>query len=104
MVPIRNGIEPFLNYDYIGAPWRNIPYNYQIEGIPKVNQVVGNGGLSLRSVSKMIEALDEFPARNWLLHNYPEDVYYASVFPAMGLILQIQKLQWNSHMKLFMIN
>ena len=82
--PIRNGIELFLNYDYIGAPWRNIPYNYQIEGIPKINQVVGNGGLSLRSVSKMIQALDEFPARDWLLHNYPEDVYYASVFPAMG--------------------
>lgn len=82
--PIRNGIEPFLNYDYIGAPWRNMPYKYQIERIPKINQVVGNGGLSLRSVSKMIQALDEFPARDWLLCNYPEDVYYASVFPAMG--------------------
>ncbi len=82
--PIRNGINPFINYDYIGAPWRNIPQNFDVEGIPKVNGVVGNGGLSLRSVSKMIQALDKYPARGWLLKNYPEDVYYASVFPQMG--------------------
>ena len=42
---LRSGIDEFLSYDYVGAPWRK----------PKENQLVGNGGLSLRTVSKMIE-------------------------------------------------
>jgi len=42
---LRSGIDEFLEYDYIGAPWRK----------PKEGQLVGNGGLSLRSVTKMVE-------------------------------------------------
>ena len=34
-------LNNFLKYDYVGAPW--------------LNKLVGNGGLSLRSKSKMIE-------------------------------------------------
>ena len=44
----RTGIEDYLEYDYIGAPW---PENIQIN--PNVR--VGNGGLSLRSRSAMID-------------------------------------------------
>jgi hypothetical protein len=42
---LREGVDEFLEYDYIGAPWRK----------PKENQLVGNGGLSLRTVAKMVE-------------------------------------------------
>ena len=42
---LREGIDEFLNYDYVGAPWRK----------PKENQLVGNGGLSLRTVTKMVD-------------------------------------------------
>jgi hypothetical protein len=37
-------IDLFLHYDYVGAPWREL-------------NLVGNGGLSLRKKSKMIELL-----------------------------------------------
>jgi hypothetical protein len=42
---IRGGIDKFLKYDYIGAPWIK----------PKEGYFVGNGGLSLRNKDKMIE-------------------------------------------------
>ena len=38
-------INEFLKYDYVGAPW--------------VNQDVGNGGLSLRRKSKMLEIVEK---------------------------------------------
>jgi hypothetical protein len=38
-------INKFLNYDYVGAPW--------------MNGLVGNGGLSLRRKSKMIEICEK---------------------------------------------
>lgn len=38
-------IDDFLKYDYVGAPW--------------VNQEVGNGGLSLRRKSKMLEIVEK---------------------------------------------
>lgn len=40
---LRKGIEPFLQYDYVGAPWKP----------SHINTVGGNGGLSIRSVSEM---------------------------------------------------
>jgi hypothetical protein len=44
-------IYNYFNYDYVGAPW-------------KVNEKVGNGGLSLRKKSKMIELIDKSPIKN----------------------------------------
>jgi hypothetical protein len=41
-------INTFLKYDYVGAPWRN--------------GMVGNGGLSLRCKSKMIEICNKVPS------------------------------------------
>ena len=42
---LKGGIDKFLKYDYIGAPWIK----------PKEGYFVGNGGLSLRNKDKMIE-------------------------------------------------
>jgi hypothetical protein len=39
-------IYDFLEYDYVGAPWRN-------------ERTVGNGGLSLRNKNKMIEIIEK---------------------------------------------
>src|ERR1035437_10200740 len=43
---LREGIEDFLEWDYIGAEWKFYPY-------------VGNGGLSLRSKDAMITVLKQ---------------------------------------------
>lgn len=42
---LRFGIDEFLDYDYIGAPWSK----------PKENRFIGNGGLSLRTKDVMLE-------------------------------------------------
>jgi hypothetical protein len=58
-------IDFFLKYDYVGAPW---PWS------PKgVNNYVGNGGLSLRKKSKMIEIIEKDIDNN----NLAEDVYFS---------------------------
>ena len=83
----HNQIEPFLEYDYIGAPW---PIN-QDEHINQKVYGVGNGGFSLRSKSKMIEVIEKidwlkdlelgpkFKQYMILTNNYiiPEDVYFS---------------------------
>lgn len=57
---LRHGIEEFLQYDYVGAPW-------------KLNFRGGNGGLSIRNPAAMIEALDNHlqywytPAMIWAM-------------------------------------
>lgn len=47
----HSNIEPFLQYDYVGAPWKR----------PICGQRVGNGGLSLRNVLKMRSICETFP-------------------------------------------
>ena len=58
-------INDFLKYDYVGAPW-----NFSFRG---VNNYVGNGGLSLRKKSKMLEIIKKDMNNNW-----NEDVYFSS--------------------------
>lgn len=48
--------DEFYNYDYIGAPWPNIPDAYLTREGKRVN--VGNGGFSLRS-----KKLQELPIK-----------------------------------------
>ena len=57
-------INDFLHYDYVGAPWNHFPLNN--------NECVGNGGLSLRKKSKMIEIMEK-QGKN----KHPEDVYFS---------------------------
>ena len=61
-VLLRNGVDEFIEYDYIGAPWRK----------PKEGQLVGNGGLSLRTVTKMIEICDKYKETEQIW----EDIYF----------------------------
>lgn len=51
-------INDFTNYDYSGAPWKE--------------NIVGNGGLSLRRKSKMLKIIE-----NCQYKNEPEDVYFS---------------------------
>ena len=53
-------VDDFLAYDYIGAPWVH------------ANHAVGNGGLSLRSVRKMLDIAQHFDQPV-----HPEDVFFA---------------------------
>lgn len=55
-------IDNFLKYDYTGAPWKD--------------KTVGNGGLSLRKKSKMIEIIEGCPYAN-----QPEDIYFGKACP-----------------------
>jgi hypothetical protein len=61
----KNLINNFLKYDYVGAPW-----NLSSKGI---NNFVGNGGLSLRKKSKMIEIIK----KDIDIINIAEDVYFS---------------------------
>lgn len=56
-------INVFLDYDYVGAPW----LHYPVEG-----ENVGNGGLSLRKKSKMLEIME-----NSFDKDLPEDVFFS---------------------------
>ena len=68
---LRNGIDEFLEYDYVGASWRK----------PKENQWVGNGGLSLRTVSKMIEICENNPVTEQIW----EDIYFMKHMKGVGV-------------------
>jgi hypothetical protein len=60
-------INNFLNYDYVGAPFNtNTAFHIQ-KGV-----WVGNGGLSLRKKSKMLEIMKREP-----IENIAEDFYFA---------------------------
>ena len=52
-------LREFLDYDYVGAPW--------------TNWEVGNGGLSLRKKSKMLERI----ARGYRRPGMNEDIYFS---------------------------
>ena len=60
-------IDDFLAYDYVGAPWVH------------VDRAVGNGGLSLRSVDKMLHI-----ARHSQRDPHPEDVFFVEGLAAMA--------------------
>ena len=66
----KNSINNFLQYDYVGAPWKN-----------NNNKLVGNGGLSLRKKSKMIEIIDNY--NNSFCMN--EDVFFSNSCPIVKM-------------------
>lgn len=61
---LREGIEDFIKYDYVGSPWK-----FQEHG--------GNGGLSIRSRSAMIEISESSLYRNANVDGQ-EDVYFSN--------------------------
>jgi GR25 family glycosyltransferase involved in LPS biosynthesis len=80
----KNNICSFLEYDYVGAP-------FGPSCVTPIN--VGNGGLSLRTKSVMLAALNNCPPSLFTSHSifttnykktqhltlYPEDVYFSQV-------------------------
>jgi hypothetical protein len=75
----KYGIEQFLHYDYVGAPW---PENLNTATL------VGNGGFSLRSINATIDCLSNINSiiipnytQNSIniekLGKYPEDIFYS---------------------------
>jgi hypothetical protein len=62
---LKEGIESFLFYDYIGAPWK-----FQEHG--------GNGGLSLRNPKAMIEVIRTFSYGGQSLSGN-EDVWFCNM-------------------------
>ena len=88
----KNNINDFLEWDYIGAP-------FKMDCIDGNN--VGNGGLSLRSKSKMIEIIEQNPLSvidltvlkpivkrymsNYCLDTIPEDIYFSTYLQKTGI-------------------
>lgn len=75
----KNNINDFMEWDYIGAPWKH----YVGE-----NMKVGNGGFSLRSKSITKQVINKLPINNhetkWKVYDNkvpvsPEDVYFVDV-------------------------
>jgi len=60
---LREGIEEFMEWDYVGAPWK-----FQERG--------GNGGLSLRTRDQMIACINAHPYNESEHGN--EDVYFSN--------------------------
>jgi len=86
----KSKIEPFLEYDYIGAPFPK----HQND----TPNCVGNGGFSLRSKSVMIKILNSVSVKNTIFHTStlqymenqgltfpPEDVYYSKNAQELGI-------------------
>ena len=78
----KYNIQDFMNYDFVGAPF--------VKESDDTPNKVGNGGLSLRTKTKMIEVIDNCPISNLKLGSStkeymnirnlispPEDVYFS---------------------------
>jgi len=78
----HNDISPFLNFDFIGAPF--------LKNSNDTPNCVGNGGLSLRTKYKMLEVIDKCKIEDTIVNSstkyymnlfnlncIPEDVYFS---------------------------
>jgi hypothetical protein len=76
---LHGRIEPFLRYDYIGAPWcGDSPHVSRLRQKEHVlPNGIGNGGFSLRRVDAMIRAIDA-PAQFKGAKKLSEDLFFAS--------------------------
>ncbi len=68
---LRDGIEEFMEWDYLGAPWA-----WQAE--PKKG---GNGGLSLRNPEKCLTLVKQ---KTWSIAYGYEDVYFTNYLHEVG--------------------
>lgn len=71
---LRFGIEKFLTYDYIGAPWP-----WWVKRFKDFKRMGGNGGFSIRKVSKMMEIIKKYSHQKIdTVPNYQnEDVFFS---------------------------
>jgi hypothetical protein len=72
----KNIIYEFMNYDYVGAPWLkcedDLPSIYSDKYKVGFNGKVGNGGISLRRKTKMLEVIKNVPYEDGMA----EDGYF----------------------------
>mmetsp|Transcript_11154 Transcript_11154/g.17535 ORF Transcript_11154/g.17535 Transcript_11154/m.17535 type:complete len:131 (-) Transcript_11154:188-580(-) len=97
-----NGLESFLQYDYIGAPFLpgDCPPGHDkdrsmcqsdfdkmalAEDLELPDGVGGNGGLSLRRRSKMLEFIEKCPNHPFVTWN--EDIFYS--YPCRNVTLAL---------------
>lgn len=85
---VRHGVESYLEYDYVGAPWIEGPGNEYLKEHVNPN-MVGNGGLSLRSIQAMIDISSKYVDDKNQLFFYniikvPEDVYFVKAMYKEG--------------------
>lgn len=85
---LRPGVERFLKYDYVGAPWADVQENAYIKAHLAPN-MVGNGGLSLRRTKAMLKVLEEHSheKHQTFYHNInrmPEDVWFVKYLTQNG--------------------
>lgn len=72
---LRLGIEDFLEYDYVGAPWKaDAPW-------ARKDRAGGNGGLSLRNPKKALNLILEEP---YAARYGNEDVYFTHRLERVG--------------------
>lgn len=94
----KSNINDFINYDYIGAPW---PKHHN-----DTPNKVGNGGLSLRTRSKMIEIIRKIGIKETIYNSStlkymyqhkltvpPEDVYFSKNMQELNIGLVAD---WNT--------
>jgi len=67
----KDNIYKFMKYDYVGAPWKQALFNHE----NYIENSVGNGGLSLRRKSKMLELLDNCH----IDYTLNEDIFFSKV-------------------------
>ena len=78
---VRGGVERFMEFDYVGAPWiRNPSNNFLLAS--SIPLLVGNGGLSLRSCRVMEKVCKDHAAESKELFSIlpqqvPEDVFFS---------------------------
>jgi hypothetical protein len=88
---VRPGLEhdtELLSADYVGAPWACVPDNRELQ-LRVGDEMVGNGGLSLRRVEAAVRACVHAHADIKVLFNHrlqqvPEDVFFASAAAREG--------------------
>lgn len=83
---VRPGVDKYIDYDFVGAPWADSAENVELKQRITSN-LVGNGGLSLRSVEWMIRVCETYDGRETFYHNLirmPEDVYFVKYLSELG--------------------
>ncbi len=83
-IMLRSGIEKFLKYDYIGAPWDLRSNRPALEAFNNkvINEIVGNGGFSLRTTSVMINISNKYSHLSPF--EEPEDLFFSGYVLRLG--------------------
>ena len=70
----KDYIYDFVEYDYVGAPWREGIFNRITD---KMDVLVGNGGLSLRKKTAMLNIIKNDIANSRYENDIYEDVFFS---------------------------